>query len=269
MRKIVIGAALCLSLLCHTPAQALESGGVRVDGTALSSADYTTYYSTTYVSFRTVSECLDADAAVSWESGQAVARTPQTTITARPGALYMEVGGEPVYVPYGVLSKEGRVFVPVRTLASALNAGVNWETATGTVTVHSGVESSMNVTQYSEEDLYWLSRIISAESRGEPMKGQIAVGNVVLNRVADSEFPNRIKDVIFDSRWGGQFTPVKNGTIYQQPTQQSVISAKLVLNGANVAGKSLYFFAPALTNNTWAADNRTYVMTIGCHWFYR
>ena len=105
---------------------------------------------------------------------------------------------------------------------------------------------------YNREDkLYWLSRIISAESRGEPLEGQIAVGNVVLNRVDSPDFPDTIYGVIFDDRWGGQFTPVRNGTIYQEPTEQSIQAAKLCLEGVNVAKDSLYFLAPALTNNHW------------------
>ena len=92
---------------------------------------------------------------------------------------------------------------------------------------------------------------------------------MVLNRVAHSEFPNTIYGVIFDSRWGGQFEPVRNGTIYHTPTEESVTAAKLVLEGADVAGESLYFLAPTLTNNHWIMENRDYIMTIGVHWFYK
>ncbi len=121
---------------------------------------------------------------------------------------------------------------------------------------------------YTEEDLYWMSRIISAESRGEPLLGKLAVGTVVLNRVASGEFPDTVREVIFDRKWGVQFTPVANGTVYDEPTQESVLAAKLVLDGARVAGDSLYFIAPELTDNHWTMENRTYVTTIGCHWFY-
>ena len=75
--------------------------------------------------------------------------------------------------------------------------------------------------------------------------------------------------VIFDSRWGGQFEPVRNGTIYDAPAPSSIVAAKLCLEGANAVGDSLYFLAPALTSNHWAMNQRTYVTTIGCHWFYR
>ena len=123
--------------------------------------------------------------------------------------------------------------------------------------------------EYSQSLEQELSRIISAESRGEPLEGQIAVGNVVLNRVASADFPDTIYGVIFDDRWGGQFTPVRNGTIYQEPSARSVEAARLCLSGANTAGESLYFLAPALATNHWVMENRTHVVTIGSHWFYK
>ena len=117
-------------------------------------------------------------------------------------------------------------------------------------------------------DLYWLSRIISAESRGETLTGQIAVGNVVLNRVKSAEFPNSIPAVIFDRKHDVQFTPVSNGTVYLPPTAQSVEAAKRALSGESTAGRAMYFYAPALSQGVWINANRTYLMTIGCHRFY-
>ena len=135
-----------------------------------------------------------------------------------------------LYIPQGVLLENGRTLVPVRVLAEALGADVDWNSSTGEVTVTSG--DGTILTEYDVYDpdaLYWLSRIISAESQGEPLTGKVGVGNVILNRVGHAEFPNTIYGVIFDSRWGGQFEPVQNGTVYSTPTQESVIAAKLVL----------------------------------------
>lgn len=95
---------------------------------------------------------------------------------------------------------------------------------------------SQDFSEYTDEDLYWLSRIISAESQGEPLEGQIAVGNVVLNRVASDQFPNTIRAVVFDTNNGVQFEPLSNGTLYNAPTAQSVAAAKLVLSGSSTAG---------------------------------
>lgn len=162
-------------------------------------------------------------------------RSPGTglDLTASPGALYLESNGRALYIPYGVLLESGRTLVPVRVLAAALGAEVEWDSATGHVNVTTGTDAIPSADeQYDADALRWLSHIISAESRGEPLTGKIAVGNVVLNRVAHSEFPNTIYGVIFDSRLGGQFEPVRNGTIYHTPTEESVTAAKLVLEGA-------------------------------------
>ena len=122
--------------------------------------------------------------------------------------------------------------------------------------------------KYNAVQLYWLSRIISAESQGESLQGQIAVGNVVLNRVKSKDFPNSIPAVIFDTKGGVQFEPVSNGTLYQAPTAQSVTAAKRALDGERPVGNCLYFYAPALSKGVWISTNRTYYTTIGCHRFY-
>ena len=99
--------------------------------------------------------------------------------------------------------------------------------------------------------------------------GQIAVGNVGLNRTESDQFPDTVKEVVFDSQYAVQFTPVANGTIYQEPAASSVLAAKLCLEGAEVAGDSLYFFAPAVSAGSWITQNRTYYAAIGSHHFYR
>lgn len=222
---------------------------------------------TTYVSLRTVSGLLAPDAQVSWEDGTAWVRGDGLTLSAKPGDCYLMANERALYIPYGVRLEEGKTLVPVRVLAEALGGTVGWSRETGvTLAAKTGRPAAA---PYREEDLYWLSRIISAESRGEPLLGKLAVGTVVLNRVDSSEFPDNIYDVIFDRKWGIQFEPVANGTVYDEPTQESVLAAKLVLEGARAAGESIYFLAPALTDNHWIMESREYVTTIGCHWFYR
>lgn len=168
---------------------------------------------------------------------------------------------------------------PTPTPSPSVNKPVQTPSASNSNTQTPSIDSTPEPTPLPENNtannssdsdaVYWLSRIISAESQGEPLEGKIAVGNVVLNRVKSSEFPNTIYGVIFDDRWGGQFEPVRNGTIYQTPTEESVEAAKLCLAGTNVVGDSLYFLAPALAQNFWIVENREYVTTIGCHEFYR
>ncbi len=121
---------------------------------------------------------------------------------------------------------------------------------------------------YSYEDLYWLSRIISAESRGEPFIGQLAVGTVVINRTRSHYYPDTIYDVIFDRLGGVQFTPASTGSVYREPTESSVLAAKLCLEGFSLDDGILFFFNSKLALGSWITSNRTYTMTVGQHDFY-
>lgn len=222
---------------------------------------------TTYVSLRTAAGLLAPESAVFWEGGAAWVRGNGLTLSAKPGDVWLTVNDRALYIPNGVLLENGRTLVPIRVLAEALGGSVDWNPKKGvTLTVGSGRAAAP---AYTQDELYWMSRIISAESRGEPLLGKLAVGTVVLNRVASDEFPDSVYDVIFDTKWGVQFQPVANGTVYNEPTAESVLAAKLVLDGARAAGDSLYFLAPDLTDNHWTMENREFVVTIGCHWFYR
>lgn len=267
MKKMLAAAGAALILTLSPTAAAASAPALTINGVPAGSAAMAAVWNdTTYVSLRTVSIALDNSAQVTWENGTAYVHTDNLHLSARPGETYMTVNGKSLSVPHGVKAAEDRILVPVRTLAQAFGASVYWNPTTGEVSVTTTSDDENKA--YSDEALYWLSRIISAESRGEPLEGQIAVGNVVLNRVASPDFPDTIYGVIFDDRWGGQFEPVRNGTIYQTPTEESIQAAKLCLEGTNVVGNSLYFLAPALAQNFWTVQNRQYVTTIGCHDFY-
>lgn len=224
---------------------------------------------TTYVPLRSFLVTVCPDAAVSWVNKEAVIRRPGLTITARPGNQYLNANGRMLYIENGVKLENGVTLVPVRVLAKALGASVSWNVSAGTVDVKRGSGTIQPGDSFYDADaVYWLSRIINAESGAEPLKGKIAVGNVILNRVSSPDFPNTIYGVIFDSRWGGQFEPVSNGTINNDPSAESILAAKLCLDGASVAGGSLFFLNPELSTSFWILQNRSLVAAIGSHQFY-
>ena len=268
-RKEWIGTALAAALIWSAalPARAVEVLSVEGRNVWSEANARVVGEGTTYVSLRTVAGLLAPEDEVSWEDGAAWVRGDGLTLRAKPGDLWLTVNDRALYIPGGVLAENGQVLVPIRVLAEALGGTVDWSPEEG-VTLMAG-SGRPNPPAYTPDELYWMSRIISAESRGEPLAGKLAVGTVVLNRVASDEFPDNIYDVIFDTKWGVQFQPVANGTVYDEPTAESVLAAKLVLDGARVAGDSLYFLAPHLTDNHWTMENREFVVTIGCHWFYR
>ena len=266
MKKRILTAIVAVALFVAVMPLA-SALSLSVDGRTVQNV--TMYNGTTYVPIRSATELLSPGASVSWENGQAVIRSSSLNLTARPGDCYLQANGRILYAAEDVKLVNGSTLVPIRALATALGGTVNWDGRTQKVTVYSGSGTIQSGEQfYNSSDVYWLSRIINAESSGEPMKGKIAVGNVILNRVASPSFPNTIYDVIFDTNGGTQFQPVANGAINATPSNESVIAAKLCLDGASVAANSLFFLNPAIATSSWISNNRPFVTSIGNHYFY-
>ena len=258
--------SLCALFAAFVFAAPVSAAVVEVDGTQLAPDQGWGEDGTSYITLRALAEYGNYE--LSWDGTQAVLTGEGIELTAVPGACYLEVNGRALYIKEGVGVTEGKTYLPLRTAADAIGGGLFWdgETATAGLIL---TEAKAPVADYDETKLYWLSRIISAESRGEPMLGQLAVGNVVLNRVLHENYPDNIRDVIFDAKYGIQFEPVANGTIYNDPAHSSILAAKMCLEGAQVVEDCLYFFAPSLSAGTWIVKNGMYHTTIGCHRFYR
>ncbi|MEG2137020.1 MAG: cell wall hydrolase [Oscillospiraceae bacterium] len=222
-----------------------------------------THNQTTYVSLRDMAQALRPGIYVEWNGTRAMVWAENLHLTAVPGDRYIVANGRYLYVPEGIKLEKDAVMVPVRVLAKALDATVTWD-AIGGISVTTGSGALKPAEQfYNSDDLYWLSRIICAESGNQPLVGQIAVGNVIMNRVAAKNCPNTIKGVIFQR---GQFQPVQNGSVYNTPYPVSVIAAKLVLDGAVAIDNAMFFCQSRLGG--WMARSRPYVATIGAHAFY-
>ncbi len=192
------------------------------------------------------------------------------SVHVRVGDKYITCNERIFYTGKEVLSLGGWIFVPLTAMCRALDVDVTIRAGYYDAFLTAGDPSSVPWADeyYNTTDLYWLSRIISAESRGEPFEGQIAVGNVVLNRVASSQFPNTVKGVIFDRKYGYQFAPAASGTVYNTPAAVSVRAAKVCLEGYSLSPKILYFCNPRTSTSSWISTTRPYIFTIGNHKFY-
>ena len=123
--------------------------------------------------------------------------------------------------------------------------------------------SSSSSSSNSSNNVYLLARIISAEARGEPYKGQVAVGAVVLNRVDHPSFPNSIAGVIYQN---GAFTALVDGQ-YDQPIADSAYkAARDALNGWDPTGGCIYYYNPSTATNAWIRTLPVYTQ-IGKHVF--
>ena len=192
-----------------------------------------------------------------------------TTITVTTGKKYISVNGRYFYGIGTVKNVDGSLYVPIRPLARALELDVKWNASTRSVNLTKASWKLEDAeSYYNSDELYWLSRIIEAEASGEVLEGKIAVGNVVLNRVADTRYPSTIYGVIFDFKNGIQFTPAYTGTIYNNPSQESIIAAKICLEGYEITPGILFFFNPRIATTNWISKNRPFAMRIGNHDFY-
>lgn len=126
-----------------------------------------------------------------------------------------------------------------------------------------GISSSSSGASVSNADLELLARIISAEARGEPYIGQVAVGAVVLNRVESSSFPDSISGVVYQP---GAFTAITDGQINEAVTDSARRAARDALNGSDPTGGALYYYNPDKTSNRWIRS-RPVITRIGQHLF--
>ena len=243
---------------------------IEMDGERVLGGEAAIIDSVTYVPLRTFAELCGVDS-ISWNERTRVASVQDgdTTLKVGDGSYYVEAEGRYFYSPAPARNIDDRIFVPIRIISKALCVEVDWDadrrtvvlTPTGNVLV-SGDKF------YNSTDLYWLSRIISAESAGEPLTGKIAVGNVVLNRKSSPSYPSTIYGVIFDRKGGTQFTPAVSGTIYKTPTAESIMAAKICLEGYSLDGKILFFMNPRIATNNWISKNRPFAFRIANHDFY-
>ena len=122
---------------------------------------------------------------------------------------------------------------------------------------------SSGSSQYNNSDYNLLARLISAEARGEPYTGQVAVGAVVLNRVQHASFPDTIAGVIYQP---GAFSCMNDGNWNETVSASSKKAAMDCLNGWDPSGGSIYYYNPAKTTNK-SIRSRPVVKVIGSHYF--
>lgn len=116
---------------------------------------------------------------------------------------------------------------------------------------------------YSDSEISLLARIISAESRGEPYMGQVAVGAVILNRVEHPSFPNTIAGVVYQK---GAFSCVDDGQINEPVSETSRKAALDAMNGWDPTGGAIYYYNPEKATSKWIFSRET-IVVIGSHRF--
>lgn len=205
-----------------------------------------------YVPLRDAAELLHAQ--VDWNDEERIA-----TLTPVPEAVVTdEVGVAAIAETSGASEKQ-------LLKRNELAAGEKVETGAQLRIVMPSI-LEREAKPFAEKDLLLLAKITQVEAGYESYESQLAVANVILNRVKDSRFPNTIKDVIYS---GKQFPPAHNGLLDKSvPKATALRAAKDALNGKNNVEDAVYFYNPKVTKGAFWSG-LTVVDTIGTHRFAR
>lgn len=126
-----------------------------------------------------------------------------------------------------------------------------------------GISSGSGQGGFSSSDVDLLAKIISAESRGEPYQGQVAVGAVILNRIEHPSFPNTLAGVIYQP---GAFSCLYDGGVNAPVADSAYRAARDAINGNDPSGGAVYYYNPAKSTSKWIFS-RPVITVIGNHRF--
>lgn len=263
MNKRIAHGLLSLTLLLSlaTPAFAEEitpTVEVTVNGETAADFSAAAYGGTTYVPFYFATKALRPDAQIEWVDGRFIAAAEDFTMTARIGDPCLEINGRYLYIPQRIKGEaDGTAWVPTRALAAALGAEIGWDGSVLFTT--GGAPLSAEARPYDDVTLDLLARAITHESGNQSFEGKMAVGSVILNRVSSPIFPGTVYDVLFQK---GQFPGVTDA----EPNADSILAARLCLEGANVVPGAYWFNGAGKV--CWASRNKTLLAVIDNHAFY-
>ncbi len=187
---------------------------------------------------------------------------------------WLQANGRYVYCPAGYLVENGSLYLPEDVIEKIFGVEVTiyGDPARAEISADSCQllpgAADYYARNFGAEELYWLPRVIHAESKGQPMDGLIGVGNVVLNRLASPYFPDTVFQVIFDREYAVQFSPATTQGILDEPDERSIVAAYLCLEGYNTVGESMYFVNPDKANDQWFREALEFQCSIGQHDFY-
>lgn len=233
----------------------IKSGAISVGGRA-------------YISLREFARAIGASYSYDSAAKCATLRYGSFVLSVNDGAYVMYANySRPIFsFSNSVMMSDGVIYSPLDSLVRAF--GLKSQSSGAGVALSGSVKPMSQKAPYSEDEVFWLARIIQAESSGESLLGKIGVGSVVMNRVASPLYPNTIYSVIFDRNYGVQFSPILNGTIYNTPNYQSRLAAMICLEGFRISDRALFFLEPRLATSSWIPRNREYLFSILHHDFY-
>ncbi len=126
----------------------------------------------------------------------------------------------------------------------------------------------------TKDEVTMLERIVEAEATGEDMTGKILIANVIFNRIQDDEFPDTVKEVIFQKVGGDyQFSPIRDKRYWDVSVSKETKEAvQRAIEGEDHSEGALYFMARKRAKNSnakWFDKNLDWLFKHGGHEFYK
>jgi len=165
-----------------------------------------------------------------------------------------------------------KTYIPLRYAVEKLGMKISYNSQHSLVSIQAPTTLSRSSKEKVNEDLYWLYRITEAEASGESYQGKVAVASSILNRVKSPDWPNTIKEVIFQVTNNNgvnhyQYSPVASKIIYRvTPSADTIKAVQEALKGNDPSEGATVFYNPDKTKNEWVRS-RTVTATIGNHVF--
>ena len=252
------------------PARNAEAMPITMDGLMLAKAWYRN--GCCYVPVRALCAFFEQEMSWSGDTEYFSLHIEDLAVHGNRDQEYFTAAGRYIWAPEGWIVREGELYLPSRALQKIFHIDAVFDESGALAFTSANMLLLTGGTNYYElnfpsDDVYWLSHIIGAEARFEPLDGKIGVGNVVMNRVNSEVFPNSVFEVIYDTEHTIQFEPIALGGIREDPDEQAMVAAYLVLEGANTVGDSLYFVNPDF-GSYWFDSTLELRAVIGNHNFY-
>ncbi len=200
--------------------------------------------------------------------------TEDAAVTETTGESETSTSGDTVWF-FGDAMDGATFDSMIEQLGSTMNAKEEEKKAEAKVKSNKAKETAAatygNITS---KEMKMLERIVQAEAGGEDMVGKILIVNVVMNRVFSKDFPDTIKDVIFQKEDGEyQFSPVSSDRFWalsiSEETKEAVERA---LDGEDYSKGALYFVARKKSNTKsvkWFDEHLDRLFKHGGHEFYK
>jgi N-acetylmuramoyl-L-alanine amidase len=133
--------------------------------------------------------------------------------------------------------------------------------------IYTGERLTIPTASFTAEEQDLMARLVEAEAKGEPYAGKVAVATVILNRVDSPDFPNTVKEVIYQQVNGSYaFTPVQNGTINNPASDEAKRAVAEAIATRGMGQGSLFFYNPKTAQSDWV-KTRPVITVIGNHTF--